>query len=94
MAKPWSHSPEIARAVAKLEYAISDVAIMAAIASRLVEHALTTSPEVRAELTGGRTNCYQISEKHVAQILHCVYRTEKMCEEVQEAYQRALGGEG
>ncbi|WP_454917405.1 hypothetical protein [Xanthobacter sediminis] len=94
MAKPWSHTPEIARAMANLEYAISDVAIMASIASRLVEHALTTSPEVRADLTGGRTNCYPISEEHVEQILHCVYRTQKMCEEVQEAYQRALRGEG
>lgn len=93
MAKPWSHTPEIARAVAKLEYAISDMAIMASIASRLVEAALSTSPEVRAELTGGRPNCYPISEEHVEQILHCVYRTQKMCEEVQEAHQRALRGE-
>ncbi|WP_234050737.1 MULTISPECIES: hypothetical protein [unclassified Xanthobacter] len=76
--------------VSDLEPMVCDMVLTAGIASTLLEDAFDGDPKVRAGLTGGREDCYFLPSEHVEQLLFAAYHTQRLCQELKEAYYASL----
>ena len=83
---------DVATAMSDLECDLGDVATMASIASRLMEHAFKGTPKERADLTG-RPDFYFFTNETIEQLLFAVFHTQRMCEQFQASFYKALGEE-